>query len=125
MSTTHDLNSLPRWARSEITNLRSRVEDLEAQRAAGPDDTDTYVDHVTLIHDGPENRFQRLRRGADIIWWDQPGWPTTELGRVSATWRDRLPGTGAPGVEIRTSGAGQMIVTPQTSNVIYVYEIDR
>lgn len=38
-----DLERLPKWAQSEIKRLRMRVEEMEAERAVGPEDSDTFL----------------------------------------------------------------------------------
>lgn len=122
MSTTHNLDRLPQWAQNEITNLRATVARLTAERNAGPDDTETYVDHITEINAGDEVQYQRLPSESQIVFWDQPGWPRCEAGRVVVNWNHRLPSNGRPGLEIRSSGAGRLVVMPWSANVIHLYE---
>jgi hypothetical protein len=55
------LDRLPSWARTEINVLRRNIRDLEARMAAGPADSDTFVEGYsrpsTPLGTGPTIRF--------------------------------------------------------------------
>jgi hypothetical protein len=123
---THNIGNLPKWAQTHIGNHAAKLERLEYQleslqraRNAGPEDTDTFLDHV-IPHDDDGKRFQRLPQGARIVWWTGEDYPIPHLGRIDAYWDPR-----EQAVVLTTSGAGRLSIEPRSSNRALVREVDR
>ncbi len=119
----HSLESLPRWARQRIELLEAEVARLKAERNAGPDDTDTYVDHLGDYTDGPEVQYQSLRKGALVTFWTGPGYPLPRAGRLTAVLNQDDRGHY---LEIASTGMGAALsVEPWTTNVVRIREVPR
>lgn len=117
--TSNDLTKLPKWAQQRIVLLERTIAELKAQRNAGPETTtDTYVDHI--LGDTDAEKYQPLRKGAQVVFYPFDGYPKYRVGRLTATWSDKRQA-----LEIRSSGTGELQIIPDVSNAIHIREIDR
>lgn len=98
--------ALPKWARDELARLERDLEWWQAKATAGPDDSDTFVQELTLDmgtaegHDGrPLGRRPTIRFG-----------PRADRLAVEATRRDD------GSVEVRVPD-GQLAFYPVGSNI--------
>jgi hypothetical protein len=122
----NDIAKLPKWAQihirdqaAKISRLEIQVTDIQLARNAGASDTETFVDHV-IPHDDDPQRFQRLPRGAHIVWWTGEGYPVPHFGRIGAYWN-----FSEQAVVLTTSGAGRLSVEPQMNNCVLIRETGR
>lgn len=95
----NDLTKLPKWAQQEIDRLQRNVEHWKAKATAGPDTSDTWIEH----HAG------RTPLGTNVhVVFTLPG------GHELMAYRE--------GHELRVSGDGHnaIAVVPQASNVVKV-----
>lgn len=121
--TGHDLAKLPQWARQRIELLEGEVTRLKAERNAGPDDTDTFVDHVGDMGNGPTVQYQPLRKGAVVTFWTGPGYPQPRAGRLTAVLDEDSLGHY---LEIASTGmAAALAVQPWSTNVVRIREVER
>lgn len=119
----NDVTKLPQWAQQRIELLEGEVARLKAERNAGPDDTDTFVDHLGDYTDGPAVQYQPLRKGAVITFWPGPGFPEPRQGRLTAVLAEDNRG---PYLEVASTGmAAALAVEPWTTNVVRIREVSR
>ncbi len=115
--------SLPRWAAQRIEQLEREVARLKADRNAGPDDTNTFVDHMADRTEGPEVQYQPLRRNAVVTFWTGGGYPEPTAGRLTAVLDEDQRG---PYLEVASTGmAAALAVEPWTTNVVRIREVQR
>lgn len=96
---------------------------LKRERNAGPDDTNTFVDHVGDMTEGPRVQYQPLRRNAVITFWPGPGYPQPTMGRLTAVLDEDQRG---PYLEVASTGmAAALAVEPWTTNVVRIREVSR
>ena len=99
-ATTEQTARLPKWARTEIEILSRRVAELEAERAAGPEGSNTFR------WSGGIDRSNDTPLGRDpVILFD--GFEVQLEG-------DRLK------IRSRCSRRSQLVVVPHVTNVIFV-----
>jgi hypothetical protein len=116
-----NLDVLPRWARERIERLEAEVTNLKALRSAGPDDTNTFVDHMADRTEGPQVQYQPLRRDAVVTFWTGPGYPQAEQGRLTAVLGEDRRGHY---LEVASTGmAAALSVEPWTTNVVRIREV--
>ena len=125
MSNRYRVENLPRWAQDRITQLEREVARLQAERNAGPDETDTFVDHMGDRLAGPAVEYQPLRRGAVVTYWPHAGYPEPRQGRITSQWVDD-PGPGMPQGYLEVCGSGlsaAIVVMPWATNVVRIVEV--
>jgi hypothetical protein len=116
MTTTDEqqLARLPRWARSEISQLRHRVADLEARLGNGVPpawiEVDPFGDRIG-IPKGETVRFHADGEGAG------------ERGHrsgVDVRLRSGASMFDVDGYAIEVMGEGPLVVRPQSGNLVYI-----
>lgn len=123
MSNRFRIEALPQWAQQRIAKLEADVARLKAARNLGPDETDTFVDHLGDHSDGPRIQYQPLRKGAVITWWPAEGYPEPRAGRLTAVLATDQRG---PYLEVSSTGmAAALAVEPWTTNVVRIREVPR
>jgi len=116
----HDLSRLPKWAQSEITYLRRRVEELAREKIADYElavtgGCDTWVDPYAEPTPAPLGKSQTVQfRLGDLA--------EAFHGNVHA--RTATIG-GMPVVEITAPNGEDLHVIPRTANTVLVVPIKR
>lgn len=97
----YDLTKLPKWAQNEIDRLQRNVEHWKAQALAGPETSDTWIEHHAGRGRTP------LGEGVHVV-FTLPG------GHELQVYRE--------GHQLRIAGDGHSAIAavPQASNVLWV-----
>lgn len=105
---------LPQWAQQELARLESSVADLKRKLTAGPEDSDTFVDHMGHMERTPLGQRPRVTFHLDEEGARSNGWNahhSVEAHVLEVRGRRVLALTGTPGLCVWSRSSNQLWVT--------------